>query len=74
MAYDIKEAEKLIRKKAVTLGMDPDTAVRVARSEGLAPGIYQSRVMKGGVSRASYGPFQLLVRRPRHELPGRDGQ
>ncbi|WP_061976298.1 hypothetical protein [Aureimonas sp. AU20] len=41
--------------------MDPDKAVRVARSEGLAPGVYQSTLGKNGRREPSYGPFQLLV-------------
>src|SRR5690606_3310852 len=39
-----------------------DVALRVARSEGLAPGVWQSNVInKQGRRETSYGPFQLLV-------------
>lgn len=51
-----------IREAAAARGIDPDVAVRVARSEGLAPGVWQSKVInKRGQRETSYGPFQLLV-------------
>lgn len=54
--------EQYIRQAAAARGIDPDIAVRVARSEGgLDDPIRQSGVMKGGVREPSYGPFQLLV-------------
>lgn len=56
---DIKEIEAYIRSTASQMGIDPDIAVRVAKSEGLAPGVWQSNVMSGGVREPSYGPFQL---------------
>jgi hypothetical protein len=57
---DLAQTEALIRKTAAELKMDPDIAVRVARSEGLAPGVWQSRVKKGDMYEPSYGAFQML--------------
>lgn len=42
-------------------GIDPDIAVRVARSEGGTDGYIQSKVRKNGVQEPSFGPFQMLV-------------
>lgn len=54
--------EQYIRQAAAARGIDPDVAVRVAKSEGgLNDPIRQSGVMKGGVREPSYGPFQLLI-------------
>jgi hypothetical protein len=54
--------ENYIRQAAAARGIDPDIAVRVARSEGgLNDPIRQSLVMKNGRQEPSYGPFQLLV-------------
>ena len=53
--------EAYIRDAAAKRGIDPEIAVRVARSEGLGPGIYQSNFRKNGVREPSFGPFQLLV-------------
>lgn len=50
-----------IAKAAQQRGIDPGVAVRVARSEGLAPGVWQSNVTKNGQRERSYGPFQLYV-------------
>lgn len=58
---DVAELEAYIRESATKRGIDPDVAVRVARSEGLAPGVWQSNVVKNGQRETSYGPFQLLV-------------
>ena len=58
---DIASVEAYIRQSAAARGIDPEIAVRVARSEGLAPGVWQSNVMRNGVREPSYGPFQLLV-------------
>lgn len=59
MALDI---EQYIRQAAVQRGIDPDIAIRVAKSEGgLKDPTRQSMVMKNGVREPSYGPFQLLV-------------
>jgi hypothetical protein len=49
--YDPKATEALIRARAPSFGIDPDTAVKVARSEGL--NVYHG---DGG---SSFGPFQL---------------
>lgn len=53
--------EQYIREAAAKRGIDPDIAVRVARSEGGLTGNVQSGVMKNGRRETSYGPFQLLV-------------
>lgn len=60
-SYDIPTATAYIRDAAAARGIDPDVAVRVARSEGLGPGVWQSNVVKDGKRETSYGPFQLLV-------------
>lgn len=53
------EREAFIRQYAKSIGIDPDIAVRVARSEGLGDGIWQGRsTMRYGRER-SYGDFQL---------------
>lgn len=49
--YDPKATEALIRARAPAYGIDPDTAVAIARSEGL-----NSYHGDGG---SSFGPFQL---------------
>jgi len=59
--YDLADVERHAREAAVRRGMDPDTVVKVMRSEGLAPGVWQSNVVKDGRRETSYGPFQLLV-------------
>lgn len=61
MVYDIKQVEAYIRRAAAARGMDPDIAVRVAKSEGLAPGAWQSNFVKNGKREPSYGPFQLFM-------------
>lgn len=61
MAVPLNQIEQYIRQAAQQRGIDPDTAVRVARSEGLAPGVWQSNLSKNGQREPSYGPFQLLV-------------
>jgi hypothetical protein len=59
---DIAATEAYIREAATKRGIDPETAVKVARSEGLAPGVWQSNVVrKDGGRETSYGPYQLLV-------------
>jgi len=60
-AGEPQELETYIRKAAADRGIDPNTAVKVARAEGLAPGVWQSNVVKNGAREPSYGPFQLLV-------------
>ena len=49
-----------IKQAAIARNIDPDVALRVAQSEGLASGVWQSNVMKNGVREPSFGPFQLL--------------
>lgn len=58
---DVSATEAYIRQSAQARGIDPDVAVRVARSEGLAPNTWQSNYVKNGKRETSYGPFQLLV-------------
>lgn len=54
--------EEYIRAAAMQRGIDPDIAVRVAKSEGgLADPVRQSDFRKNGMREPSYGPFQLLV-------------
>lgn len=55
------EVETYIRAAAAKRGIDPDIAVRVAKSEGLAKGVWQSNVVKNGRRERSYGPFQLYI-------------
>lgn len=51
-----------IRQAASARNIDPEIAVRVARSEGLAEGVWQSNlIMKNGQREPSYGPFQLYT-------------
>lgn len=58
---DVPTMEAYIRRSAGQRGIDPDVAVRVARSEGLQRGTWQSNVTRKGTREPSYGPFQLLV-------------
>ncbi len=58
---DIASLASYIQEAASARGIDPNVALRVARSEGLAPGVWQSNVVKNGRRETSYGPFQLLV-------------
>lgn len=61
MSYDVTQVEAYIRRAAAARGIDPDIAVRAARSEGLAKGVWQSNVVHPKRGREpSYGPFQLL--------------
>lgn len=54
--------EAYIRQAALARGIDPDIAVRVAKSEGgLKDPTRQSDFARGGRREPSYGPFQLLV-------------
>lgn len=55
------QIEAYIRQKAIELGIDPDVAVRVAKSEGLQDGTWQSTYQQPYGREASYGPFQLHV-------------
>lgn len=59
MAVDLAD---YIRRAAIARGIDPEIALRVARSEGgLSDPTRQSDVMRGGQREPSYGPFQLLI-------------
>lgn len=54
--------EQYIRQAAAARGINPDVAVRVAKSEGgLSDPTRQSLVTKNGRREPSYGPFQMLV-------------
>lgn len=58
----VPELRAYIRMAAAERGIDPDIAVRVAESEGLAEGVWQSNVINdAGKRETSYGPYQLLV-------------
>jgi hypothetical protein len=58
----ITSIEEYIRARAPIYGIDPDVAVRVARSEGGVTNLLrQSDVVKNGVREPSYGPFQLYM-------------
>ena len=65
----VQEMEAYIRQAALARGIDPDIAVRVARSEGLAPDTWQSNVRLDYGRERSYGPFQLHVA-PEGRKPG----
>lgn len=54
--------EAYIRHAAAKRGIDPDTAIKVAMSEGgVSDPFRQSDVVKDGVREQSYGPFQLYM-------------
>jgi hypothetical protein len=57
----LSDMEAYIRQSAIKNGIDPDAAVKVAKTEGLAPGAWQSKVKKNGKRERSYGPFQLYM-------------
>lgn len=65
----VAEMEAYIRRRAAELGIDPDVAVRVARSEGLQEGTWQANGMLSYGREQSYGPFQLH-NAPPGERPG----
>lgn len=48
-----------IRETAKKYGVDPEVALKVAKSEGLST--FQSSVVKGGVREPSWGAFQLYT-------------
>ena len=59
---DVAVVESYIRQRAAALGVDPDVAVAVAKSEGLRPNTWQSTISGGGGPgnrEPSFGPFQL---------------
>ena len=57
----IGQMRQYIAQAALQRGIDPGVAIRVAESEGLSPGVWQSNFSKNGSREPSYGPFQLLV-------------
>ena len=59
--YDLNDMTSYIRRAATARGIDPEVALRVARSEGLARNTWQSNANNGSGREPSYGPFQLLV-------------
>jgi tape measure domain-containing protein len=59
-AYSVAGATDFIKQYSAAIGIDPATALRVAKSEGLGAGIWQSNYMKDGFREPSFGPFQLL--------------
>jgi hypothetical protein len=58
---DIAAWTDYIGQGAAKRGMDPEVAIKVARSEGLAPGIWQSNLDYKGKQERSYGPFQMFI-------------
>jgi hypothetical protein len=58
--YSVAGATDFIKQYSSAIGIDPDIALRVARSEGLGKGIWQSNAFSNGVREPSFGPFQLL--------------
>lgn len=62
VAVGNSEIADYIRQSASARGIDPDIALRVARSEGgFSNPTQQSNVVKNGVRETSYGPFQLRI-------------
>lgn len=64
-----EEQVAFIIAKAQELGIDPQVALAVARSEGLQPGTWQAKGKLSYGREQSYGPYQLHVAPPGHE-PG----
>jgi hypothetical protein len=58
--YSVAGATDFIKQYSSAIGIDPDIALRVARSEGLGKGIWQSNAFSNGNREPSFGPFQLL--------------
>jgi hypothetical protein len=65
----VAEREAFIRAYAVSIGIDPDVAVKVARKEGLRENTWQSDLQQPYGREASYGDFQLHVD-PTGKRPG----
>lgn len=65
----VAEREAFIRAYAVSIGIDPDIAVKVARKEGLRENTWQSDLQQPYGREASYGDFQLHVD-PTGKRPG----
>lgn len=55
----IPEREAYYRTVARKYNIDPEIAVKVARSEGMQPGVFQSNVYKRGKRENSWGDWQL---------------
>jgi hypothetical protein len=66
MAFDWTD---YIRQAAALRGIDPNIALRVARSEGGTSGHVRSGYSKDGHREPSYGPFQLLLGGPGTGFP-----
>lgn len=64
-AKTVSEQESYIRDAAIARGIDPDKAVKVAKSEGLGSKSWQSNMHKNGRREKSYGPFQLNTEKGR---------
>lgn len=58
--YNVANATNFIQQYASAIGIDPSVALKVARSEGLGAGIWQSNLSRNGFREPSFGPFQLL--------------
>lgn len=64
------ELERYIRQAAAARGINPDIAVRVAKSEGgLSDPTRRADYVKGSYREPSYGPFQLLIGGPGTGFP-----
>ncbi|MGN6538937.1 MAG: hypothetical protein ACTHKQ_24820 [Mesorhizobium sp.] len=59
-SYSVENATNFIKQYASSIGIDPNIALKVARSEGLGAGIWQSNFSRNGFREPSFGPFQLL--------------
>ncbi len=59
--HRIADVTAYIREAAKKRGIDPEIAVRVARSEGLRDGVWQSNVVGKNGREKSYGPYQMLI-------------
>jgi hypothetical protein len=59
-SYSVASATDFIKQYSSAIGIDPDIALRVAKSEGLGNGIWQSNAYSNGIREPSFGPFQLL--------------
>ena len=74
-----RQIENYIRESAKARGIDPDTAVRVYRSEGGGAalngpgGFMRSNARKNGIREPSYGPFQSLIGGPGTGFPKGQG-
>lgn len=69
MLPTVAQQEAQIRAYAASIGIDPDTAIKVARGEGLAPNTWQSNLQQPYGRERSYGAFQLHVD-PTGKRPG----